>query len=241
MIFNETTEEGRSNIIKLIKHEGFKRVLDVGGSMFPWAGEVVTHYLDGLDIHDYLKDSPLHEGKVAEAKCFVGDINDEFGWLDVFADVRKNGLFDFVICTQTLEDIRNPSYPLKIFPKIATQGFISVPHKYRELAYVEGHAPSTQEEWNLCKPYIGYFHHRWIFTVFYDITTLQPKLRLFPKLEFIMCMKGMREFCDSKPIGNEMSFRWISDIPFEIVNGDYLGPNPPTVFSMYKDLLREGI
>jgi len=240
MIYNVSVKEERDKVIEYLKeNEGF-RVVDLGGSMFPWAKEVVTHYFDILSIHEYLGNetcvSPLYTEKVKNSVALIGDINDGYGWKETFKDVEKNGLFDFAICTQTLEDIRNPSYVLRTLPQIAKQGFISIPHKYRELNYVEGYDPVAQEAWGLNKPYIGYCHHRWIFSIIDG-----PKLRLFPKLEFVACVIGIQELIKGKPVENELSFWWKDDIPFEIINSDFLGPNPPSVMRLYEKLLPEGI
>ena len=236
MIYSISVKEEREKVLDYLEQSRFLRIVDLGGAMLPWAKEYVTHYFDILSPHVYLKDSPLYIEKLQKAIALIGDINDEYGWEEVDKDVKENGLFDFAICTQTLEDIRNPSYVLRSLPRITKQGFISIPHKYRELNYVEGHAPSTQEEWGLNKPYIGYFHHRWIFTIVDG-----PKLRLFPKLEFISCVIKIQELIKDKPIENELSFWWKDDIPFEIINNDYLGPNPPSVFALYIEKIKEGI
>lgn len=239
MIYNETVEEARGKVIEYLKEKQFKRVLDIGGAMWPWAREVVTHYFDILNPHIYLKDSDLYDDNMKKSIYLHGDINDGYGWEEIKADVAANGLFDFVTCTQTLEDIRNPSFVIRSLPSIAKQGFISVPHKYRELTYVEGYDPIAQKEWGLNKPYIGYCHHRWIFSVIEKAGV--KTLRLFPKLEFISCVVGIQELTKGKAVGNELSFWWDNDIPFELFNDDYLGPNPPTFFQLYVDHLSEGL
>jgi len=236
MIYNATIEEQRDKVLNYLNQNQYTRVLDCGGAMNPWASKHVNYYFDILNPQEYLKGGHLDTEKLRSARIFVGDINDGYGWDEIYRYVSEHGKFDFAICTQTLEDIRNPSYILRSLPTIAEQGFISVPHKYRELNYVEGYDPIAQKEWGLNKPYIGYSHHRWIFTIIEG-----PKLRLFPKLEFISCVIGIQELIKGKPIENELSFWWKDDIPFEIINGDFLGPNPPTVFSLYANMLREGL
>lgn len=239
MIYNVTTEESRRDVlIDHLRQKGFKRVIDIGGAMFPWAREVVTHYFDIIDPHEYIT-CEMNDDYLKKAKYIKGDINDSFGWADMMQEVADNGRFDFAICSQTLEDIRNPSYVIRMLPSIANEGFISVPHKWRELSYVEGHAPDTQQEWGLNKPYIGYCHHRWIFSVIEKEGV--SVVRLFPKLEFISCVVGFQELMKDKVMGNELNFFWKDSIPFEIINDDFLGPNPPTVFQMYVDKLSEGV
>ena len=236
MIYNTSVKTARDSVQKYLAQKKFPRVVDLGGAMNPWAKEYVTHYFDILSLHVYLQNSPLYTEKLRQSVAFVGDMNDGYGWEEIDRDVKEHGLFDFAICTQALEDIRNPVYVLRSLPRIAKQGFISVPHKYRELSYCEGWKPVDQEEWGLSKPYIGYCHHRWIFTVIDG-----SKLRLFPKLEFVSCIAKLQELIIDKPIENELSFWWRKDIPFEIVNDDYLGPNPPALFNMYIEKIEEGI
>jgi len=242
MIYNVSLEERRNDVLEYLKDRQYKRVVDIGGSMFPWAREYVTHYFDVTDIHEYLKGSDLYDENVRKSIMLQGDINDGYGWEKIWEDVTYRGKFDFAICTQTLEDIRNPTYVLRTLPKIAKEGFISIPHKYRELNYVEGHGDKEQKEWELSKSYMGYFHHRWIFSMI-DGTSIQSKrLRLFPKLEFITCLSKIKDLTEGKFIGNELSFYWEGDnIPYEIVNNDFLGPNPPTVFRLYEKLIEEGV
>lgn len=225
-------------MLALLEKEKFFRVIDIGGSMNPWAGKYVTHYLDIINMHEYLHNSGLYTPEVQRAKCFLGDINDSFGWEEVMKDVASNGLFDFAICTQTLEDIRNPVSPLKRMPEIAKAGFISVPHKWRELGYVESHDPNDQATLRLLGPYLGYFHHRWIFTI---IIREVPILRLFPKLAFVERLDTIHELKKLHEMGNEMSFFWKDSIEYEVVNNDYLGPDPQSVFDLYRNLIEEGL
>lgn len=238
MIINAAVAEQREGLFKYLQEKQYERVLDVGGAMFPWARKYVTHYLDIINPHEYIT-GELNDDFLKRASFLHGNINEAIGWKSALDDCQKNGKFDFAICSHTLEDIRNPILAIKALPLVAKEGFIAIPHKYRELSYIEGHSPDTQKEWGLNKAYIGYCHHRWIFSVFDKDGT--QTLRLFPKLEFLSCVIGIQELLKDKEIGNELSFYWKDNIPFEIVNDDYLGPNPPTVFNFYCEKLAEGI
>lgn len=79
MIFNASLDiNAREKVIDYLKEKKFKRVIDIGGSMAPWAKEFVTHYLDILDIHVHLKNTGIYDDNIARSKMFVGDINDGF-------------------------------------------------------------------------------------------------------------------------------------------------------------------
>lgn len=241
MIFNyQGDADQRPKVLEIMEKEhSFSRILDVGGSMNPWAGKYVTHYLDVVNTHEYLCGSGLYIPEVQKAKCFLGDINDLDGWEEIMNNVYDEGKFAFAICTQTLEDIRNPICPLKMLPLVAREGFISVPYKWRELNYVESHAPQDQESQGLVGTYMGYFHHRWIFTI---VEKEKPILRIFPKLAFVERLNAIHILNQKHPIGgHELSFFWKDSIEYEIVNNDYLGPNPISVFDMYRNLIEEGI
>ncbi len=108
------------------------RVLDVGGGLNPWLGNLVT---DVLDI-DARKGVVLHSG----------DINLASTWVNLGSKE-----FDFVNCTHTLEDIRDPGFVISQMNRVAKSGFVSVPNRHQENSPVES------------RNYLGYGHHRWIF------------------------------------------------------------------------------
>ncbi len=235
MIFNQSAnEDGKPSVLDYLGEQKFKSVLDIGGAMFPWAQKYVTHILDILNPIDYLKKYPeFYNDYLLKSKIFIGDINDNFGWEEVFNYIKKYGKFNFAICTQVLEDIRNPNYVLRILPEIAEEGYISVPNKNKELSLVEGCAPQDMAECGLYTPYIGYFHHRWICSI------LDGVFILFPKLQFVDCIDKYEWV--NKEAWHELSFRWKGNIPFKIINDDWLGPNAPSVFEIYRKELKKGI
>jgi hypothetical protein len=221
----------RDECLSFIKSKRYKRVLDVGGALYPWARDVVSHYLDINDPKEVCGPE-FHCSQFLSSTFIEGDICRQETW----DRMQKFDPFDFVICSQTLEDIRDPTVALRNLSKIAKQGFITVPVKYRELSFVEIRSVEIQNEWQLKSPYRGYFHHRWIFTI--D----DGKLYLFPKLNFVEHIQGLENVLDQSDNGcQELAFFWEDSIPFEIVNDDFLGPNPPSVFGYYRDLLEKGL
>jgi 2-polyprenyl-3-methyl-5-hydroxy-6-metoxy-1,4-benzoquinol methylase len=229
MIYNATSEKDqRADVPSYVKG---KKVIDVGGAM-----------------HHWLDPKPYACVDIQESDCevnFQGDINMPLVWDEVSDYVDAYGKFDFAVCTHVLEDIRNPPIVLEMLPLIAKEGFISMPNKMWELGYVENTIPAHYIPAGVAPgfnghTYRGFHHHRWICTL------KGETLWLFPKLNFIEFMVGLpwlpkneRDTRDSN--FHELSFWWKDDIPYKIVNDDFLGPNPNAVFSYYRSELEEGI
>ena len=66
----------------------------------------------------------------------------------------KNKQIDFIICSQTLEDIRDPVWFCSELIRVAKKGYIEVPSMTAELT--KGIAS---------KKYAGYYHHRWLINI----------------------------------------------------------------------------
>jgi hypothetical protein len=63
------------------------------------------------------------------------------------------GQFDFAICSQTLEDVRDPIWVCDELIRVAKAGYIEVPSRLEEQSYgVHG-------------PWVGWSHHRWLVDV----------------------------------------------------------------------------
>ena len=58
--------------------------------------------------------------------------------------------FDFVICSQTLEDIRDPIWVCREISRIGRAGYIEVPSRLEE------------QSWGVAGEYVGWSHHRWM-------------------------------------------------------------------------------
>jgi hypothetical protein len=61
-----------------------------------------------------------------------------------------DGEIDFAICSQTLEDLRDPLRVCRELMRVARAGYIEVPSRLQEQA------------WGVIGPYVGWSHHRWI-------------------------------------------------------------------------------
>lgn len=230
----------RDEVVKYIREKGLKTVVDVGGAMNPWvdivAGEnLVTAFFD-WNCH-YISENP--KIKSSPAKMFHGNVSNFDEWREILEYVEKNGKFDFAVCTQTLEDIRDPVTVCKLLPRIAKEGYIDVPSKYLELSRMreaDGNVPYT--EWGISSRFFGYTGHRWIMNMIDNV------LWMVPKLSFVEVITP-----DLQYIGNQLSgqkggflcFWWKDDIPHNVVGNDFLGPNPIAVFNMYRECLQKGL
>ena len=189
------------------------RVIDIGG---------FSDYTDwSYPVVDYIVN--LEKCEVPGKEVFSFNLNFESQWSEILDFVDKNGKFDFCICSHTLEDLALPSVALQKMPQIAKEGFVATPSKFRELSRVGG------QSW------LGYIHHRWIFTFKDGIYLALPKLNFIERTtEFGRIGNGSEEICD-------LSFFWSDSIEFKILNGDYMGPTAEKVKSYYDVLFNDDL
>lgn len=138
---NGSRQESRSYVLNLLREKKRENarfvVADVGGSANSWADEVVDVYIDVVK-------GQSHKPTV------VGDINQPQVWESLRQQYDK---VDFLLCTHTLEDIRDPIFAIQQIQQVAKGGYISMPNKYAELTHVDSHY------------FVGWSHHRWIFSL----------------------------------------------------------------------------
>lgn len=202
----------RKDVIEYIqqkKKEGPFMVLDVGGTIGGWS----TPYIDALLDFQAPKEILPH------IRYFQGDITHPGTWKQVHDYVEKHGLFDFSICTHTLEDIMNPGYVCEQLSKVSKEGYIAVPSKYVELSRIAG-------------PYRGYIHHRWIFVV------RNHQFIGYPKLNFIEYLH-VDEIIKDKAYYDDLSFFWKNKIEVTYINNNYMGPRDIEVIQYFYTLLEK--
>lgn len=214
-------KQGREHVIEYVKKEKKKnpnyRVIDIGGSVNSWSSEI-TDCL--VDLNDPVGD------EYGDILHFKTNINAESGWVDILRYVQKHGKFDFCICSHVLEDIAYPQVSVEMFNKIAKGGFIAVPTKYRELSVVEMGNRA---------PWLGYFHHRWIYSL------KNNKFVGYPKLNFIQAMRLTAIGNNADPL-MEFNFFWKDKIEVSMYNGDFLGPSFNEVIAGYaKDMVSDDL
>lgn len=217
------------------------RVLEIGAAYNPQFDDLVDTY---MDIRPVRSNHPT----------LLGDINLPEVW-----EKTQNQIWDFVICTHVLEDIRDPAFVLVQMMRHARAGFIAVPNKHTEFASVES--------WF----YPGYSHHRWIFTVqnqklrfiakwpminyfarinapFRWAAHVPGLSRLVTRCGFIPGRSRLPWFDPKKVYDQsqargllELSVLWEKDIPFEIVGHDYPGDSCQEQVQLYLDELAGGL
>lgn len=181
------------------------KVIDIGGAVNGWSKDIADMVVD--------KNIEPSENSMQVDICVFGE------WQKILNYVELNGMYDYAICTHTLEDIYNPFLALDFLPKIAKSGIITMPSLRTELSKVESN------NW------LGYLHHRWIFD------TIDDKMLIIPKLELLSSLVGNSIRFD--PYQEEIRYEWDGSIPYKIFMDNYLGPSPDAVINSYKSLINK--
>lgn len=190
---------------------------------------------------------------VAGMDVIVGDINEQPVWDEITA--RK---FDFCICSHTLEDIRNPVFVLRQLQRLFAHGYIAMPNKHVEFSHVESSA------------YVGYGHHRWIYTLVGDELRLvakfpfasyySPRRRPWARLKASRLYQGVKDRLagaqkarlgefghlrwwrkDLADKSNELAFIWSGRLKFAVINDDFAGTSTIELARLYAEELAEGL
>jgi hypothetical protein len=162
-------------------------VLDVGGWAKPFARADWV-----LDIQPF-ETRGLYGGELSETERFGAetwvrrDICDREPW--PFDDRQ----FDFVVCSQTLEDLRDPVWVCSELRRVAKAGYIEVPSRIEEQTYgVHG-------------PWVGWSHHHWLIDTRPDSIEFVFKnraLEAWPDAQF------PAGYCDSLPPERRIQAFW---------------------------------
>jgi hypothetical protein len=203
---------------KFNKEDKNYRIIDIGAGENPWGIDWITHVADKfIDPNNYKKFNKK------DIQVFSVDINDPREWDCVLEDVDKNGKFDFVICSHTLEDINNPKIACEMLNKIGKAGYVSMPSKYAEMTVFEYKS-------NCGIPYRGYHHHRWIYQIKDDVLIGVPKMNFHDYVEF--------NFDNLKAIGTEIAFIWEDGFDYEFLDPQQMLDNrigPNRIFELFED------
>ncbi len=133
-------------------------VLDVGGGAKPFARADWVIDLMAYGERGLYGPAPDSERERFDATTWVQrDICAREPW--PFGD----GQFDFVVCSHTLEDIRDPIWVCDELTRVARAGYIEVPSRLEEQTY------------GFQGPWVGWGHHRWLIDVEGDRITFVLK------------------------------------------------------------------
>ena len=244
----------RNEVIHHIVEKDYKSVLDVGGAMGAWPNATAQHFYkrDVLTAYmDYNAKSSIGVSLDTGALLFGGNMSNYWEWAEILEHVQSHGKFEFCICTQTLEDIRDPVTVLHMLPKVAERGYIDIPSKYLELTKgCEGNTldPKTDiPDWGIHSPIYGFTGHRWIMNMIDNVLWVLPKLPFIEVIEDLeqygpQLSDGFAEKPTMPDSNGFLAFWWEGDeIPCKVVGDDFLGPNPPAVYNMYRECLRKGL
>jgi len=162
---NLITKAGNEKIRSLVER-GCK-ILDVGGGDQPLM--YATHI---LDIQRFPEDNQYRQGMMGGGEDSQRRFSKET-WVqhDIcnYPWPFKDNEFDFIWCTQTLEDIRDPIGACKEMTRVAKAGYINCPGKLAELS-------SPISAYLDADKYNGYWHHRWLVSKNEkDVLIFEPK------------------------------------------------------------------
>lgn len=185
------------------------------------------------------------------ADVILGDVNKPDVW-DTIAKRR----FNFVICSHILEDIRDPVFVLGKIASLFRHGYIATPNKHVEFSHIQS------------RDYVGYAHHRWIFTLTDDelrfvskfslASHFSPKRRTIAAIKASRPVKALRGLTHSKrrlsdlgPLpwwnhylagpDNELAFIWSGDLNYRVINDDYAGDDAVALAMLYHRDLATGL
>jgi hypothetical protein len=118
-------------------------VLDVGGYIRPWARA------------DWVIDIMPYDGRGPHGRDGTGPerfSSDTWVQRDICAREPwpfEDNQFDFVTCSQTLEDIRDPVGVCDELVRVAKAGYVEVPSLW------------VEHSWGIQGPWVGWGHHHW--------------------------------------------------------------------------------
>jgi len=139
-------QSSRERILQRLSDDDL--VLDVGGWASPlpradWVIDLMPYETRGL-----YGDPPDPKAERFGPETWIRrDICDRAPW------PFEDGRFDFVICSHTLEDVRDPVWVCAEIQRVGRAGYVEVPSRLEEQAYgIQG-------------PWVGWGHHHWLIDV----------------------------------------------------------------------------
>lgn len=138
------------NLDRLLALPDDARVLDVGGWAAPlnradWMIDLMPYETRGALMPAGFGPGPE---RFTKATWVVADICSHEPW------PFEDDFFDFVVCTFTLEDVRDPIRACEEMSRVGRAGYIEVPSLLDELTWQNPEASGG--------PWVGHMHHRWL-------------------------------------------------------------------------------
>lgn len=196
-----------SEVTAIKKENPAYRVIDIGGDAIGWSAPIVDMV---VDINSEPSD-----------KTMKFDICKVSEWDRLLERVARDGLYDYAICTHTLEDVYNPFTALELLPKIARAGIITMPSFITELSRIES------------KSYLGFIHHRWIFDKEGDEMLVVPKLSMLETLVEDTIKQDLDQ--------DEICYEWEGSIEYCHFMNNFLGPHNYAVINEYTKFVTDRI
>jgi hypothetical protein len=134
------SEKGKELIERLVS---CRKILDVGGGTDTFA--LASHVIDVKPMSDVFPDGKEREHLKSLESWVQMDVCSEEEW--PFEDKS----FDFVVCSQMLEDVRNPVRVCAEMIRVGKAGYIETPTRVFEQSKGVEHPL-----------YAGYYYHRWL-------------------------------------------------------------------------------
>lgn len=139
-------EASRRRILAALDDDAL--VLDVGAGFNPferadWVLDLLSYERRGV----YGERAGAAAERFSEQTWVTRDICDRVPW--PFDDDQ----FDFVVCSHTLEDVRDPVWVCSELIRVGRAGYVEVPSRLEEQSF------------GFQGPWVGWGHHRWLIDV----------------------------------------------------------------------------
>ena len=136
-------ERARKRVMETLADDA--KVLDVGGWAVPfpradWVIDLFPFQTRG----EWGYEGDRAQERFSADTWVTRDICDHEPW------PFEDKFFDFVICSQTLEDVRDPIWVCAEMVRIAKGGYIEVPSRL------------VEQSWGVHGQWVGWGHHHWI-------------------------------------------------------------------------------
>lgn len=146
----------KQKLIDLIVENPTWRILDVGGGEQP-----CIHATDVIDVYNW--DPAERQGEIGDTmRAPLGQLNYIEHDINVtpwpnqdHTSIIPDKHYDLVICSNVLEDIRDPIAVCKEMSRVGKRGVIEIPTVLTEMNRNSDDALTGYDE------YPGFYHHRW--------------------------------------------------------------------------------